>query len=59
MDLDYKILLMDALINENRDVTIGEYWETLAEVEGVESHNTTFIQVKRQVIIYEPSKNQP
>jgi len=39
MDLYDKIRLMKDLIKENKDITIGEYWETVKEIESVE-HKT-------------------
>lgn len=39
MTLSDKIHLMKDLIKENPEITIGEYWQTIAEVESVE-HKT-------------------
>lgn len=39
MNLSDKIHLMKDLIKENPEITIGEYWQTIAEIESVE-HKT-------------------
>jgi len=41
MDLYDKIRLMKDLIKENKDITIGEYWETVKEIESVEQKTET------------------
>jgi len=35
---------MKDLIKENKDITIGEYWETVKEIESVEHKTAGYIQ---------------
>lgn len=42
---------MNALIKENRDISIAEYCETLAEVESVEGHSSRYLQTASGIVI--------
>jgi hypothetical protein len=50
MDLDTKIRLMKDLIKENIDITIGEYWDTVNEIESVEKHMSPYLQTTAGII---------
>jgi hypothetical protein len=43
MNIQSKIDLMNALIRENRDITIEEYAETLAEIESIERKGASLL----------------
>lgn len=44
MTLESKINLAKALIRENHDVTIGEFQETMEEIESIERHMSPYLQ---------------
>jgi len=50
MDLYDKIRLMKDLIKENKDITIGEYWETVKEIESVEHKTAGYIQTTSGIL---------
>lgn len=50
MDLESKIRLMKDLIKENPEVTIGEYHDTLNEIESVERHLSPYLKTTSGII---------